>query len=211
MIRSNVAVRHLFSSRIGWRSQSTLCQAYKKVMTGVSQPAMVITTTRFDPAQQRHEPRGLTASSVTSLSVTPRPLVSFNVQVPSRTSQVLRAGKSFAVNILAPSAESVRLCRAFAGLMGKTLNPFEAFPGDFAEGLHSIPVISHATAVLYCEAVEIFPVQDHEIWVAAVCDVAGADSERQGSLFYQNHHFHSLGPAIDETIAQDVQVEAERG
>jgi flavin reductase (DIM6/NTAB) family NADH-FMN oxidoreductase RutF len=98
---------------------------------------------------------------------------------------------------LAPSSESVKLCRAFAGQLGKTLNPFEAFPEHFAKGLRNIPVISNATSVLYCETVKVFKVQDHEIWVAAVKDILGTDGERQGSLFYQNHQFHALGPPIE--------------
>jgi flavin reductase (DIM6/NTAB) family NADH-FMN oxidoreductase RutF len=174
------------------RYSSTLSDRYKKAMSGVAAPANIVTTINGD------EPRGLTVSSVTSLSVWPDPLVSFNIQIPSRTSQVLHQANKFAINVLSGTAESVRLCKAFAGGYGAQVNPFEKFKEeiDFTGHNHgNIPVINHASAILFCQKEHVFRTQDHEIWIAKIYDVENNSSN--GNLLYQNRSFHILGKEID--------------
>lgn len=174
------------------RHSSTLGGKYKQAMSGVAAPANIITTINGN------EPRGLTVSSVASLSVWPHPLVSFNIQIPSRTSQVLHEANQFAVNVLSGTAESVRLCKAFAGGYGANVNPFEKFKEeiDFTGHNHgNIPVVNHASAILFCEKEHVFRTQDHEIWVAKVYDVENNSAD--GNLLYQNRCFHVLGKEID--------------
>lgn len=192
-------------------------------MGGIASSAMIITTT----SPSGSEPRGLTLSSITSLSVKPVPMVSFNVQLPSRTSEVLHSRNVFAINVLAACEASVELARAFSGAYGAHTNPFEKFASAFKnstnplervplqlnvhasavpegvvdadyEHARNIPVISNASAILYCKKNQIFNVQDHEIWVASVfhVDVSSSLSEA-GTLLYQNRAFHSLGPKLD--------------
>lgn len=81
---------------------------YRDVMGLHSQPVMILTT---NCNSEGHEPRGLTLSSVTSLSLKPEPLLCFNLQVPSRTSQVLHDREVFALNMLPGTKDSVRACR----------------------------------------------------------------------------------------------------
>lgn len=176
------------------RYSSTLDDRYKQAMSGVAAPANIITTINGD------EPRGLTVSSVTSLSVSPDPLVSFNIQIPSRTSQVLHRANKFAVNVLSGTAESVRLCKAFAGGYGAHVNPFDKFREeiDFTGHNHgNIPVINHASAILFCQKEHVFRTQDHEIWIAKVYDVENNSSN--GNLLYQNRSFHILGKEIHDS------------
>lgn len=167
-------------------------------MSSVAQAAMVITTNHKD--EKGHcEPRGLTVSSVTSLSIKPEPLICFNIQVPSRTSQVLHGSMHFAVNILPPSKEAVDICKAFAGSLGKDVNPFEV-EKSLLRYENEMPVVSIAMAVLMCEATKCFPVQDHEIWVARVTSVNIYPTLKahDGNLLYQNHKFHELGKVLHD-------------
>lgn len=178
-------------------STTTVGERYKTAMSGVAAPANIITT------NSGSEPRGLTVSSVTSLSISPDPLVSFNIQVPSRTSEVLHQAKFFAVNVLSGTSASVRLCKAFAGAYGIDLNPFELFREeiDFTGHNHgNIPVINHASAILYCQKEHVFRAQDHEIWVAKIYDVENSSDidNGEGNLLYQNRNFHILGKEIEE-------------
>lgn len=208
--------------------QPDLINSYRHAMGGIASSAMVITTTSISG----DEPRGLTLSSITSLSLKPTPLVSFNVQLPSRTSEVLHDRNIFAINVLPATELSVRLARVFSGAYGHTTNPFTTFPKEFFvpssmplsntttkdkktiagltaspngvedveyEHAKDIPVISTASAILYCKKYKIFNVQDHEIWVASVFHVDTSDSLSVSStLLYQNRAFHSLGPQLDE-------------
>jgi flavin reductase (DIM6/NTAB) family NADH-FMN oxidoreductase RutF len=188
-------------------------------MTKLSASATVITTTSTTGI----EPRGLTVSSLTSLSLNPAPLVSFNLQLPSRTSEILHERNVFAVNIVPGTPQIRDLVIAFAGGYGHDVNPFEKFSsmftvpaklaahkqeshnhereGDIEEFKHAqnIPVIKDALAVLYCRKHQIFKVQDHEIWVAEVfhVDATNCNDSNATTLLYQNRSFHSLGSVLD--------------
>ena len=192
---------------------------YKQAMTKLSASATVITTT----SRTGTEPRGLTVSSLTSLSLNPTPLVSFNLQLPSRTSEILHERNVFAVNVVPGTPQIRDLTIAFAGGYGHDVNPFEKFSNMFTvpanltphkqeshdhnlEGdleefkhAHNIPVIKDALAVLYCRKRQIFKVQDHEIWVAEVfhVDATNCNDNSATTLLYQNRSFHSLGPVLD--------------
>ncbi|ANB11376.1 hypothetical protein AWJ20_4185 [Sugiyamaella lignohabitans] len=178
---------------------SSLTTMYKTAMSGVAAPAMVITTNHTNAKTQRPEPRGLTVSSVTSVSIKPLPTISFNIQVPSRTSEVLHDSNHFAVNILPASPESAEICRIFSGRLGPEVNPFEIERPMLTVGHDGIPVVACAISVLYCTAVKVVTVQDHEIWIARVNQVeSNQHNSSGGNLLYQNHKFHTLGSEIEE-------------
>ncbi|KAL1838155.1 hypothetical protein VTJ49DRAFT_2981 [Mycothermus thermophilus] len=59
--------------------------------------------------------RAMTMSSFTSLALSPTPLVSFNIAVPSRTLDAVAASKRFNVHVLADDASGARLADWFAG------------------------------------------------------------------------------------------------
>lgn len=205
------------------QQQQQLVSTYCQAMGSIASPAMIITTTSANGS----EPRGLTLSSITSLSVKPQPMVSFNVQLPSRTSEVLHSRNIFAINVLPASPQSADLALCFAGAHGAHTNPFKKFahllklpiefakdkpsivsvptpgPGRAAEEVdfkhaQNIPVVANSSAILYCKKHQIFDVQDHEIWVARVFHVdVTGNLDDNGTLLYQNRAFHSLGSKLD--------------
>ncbi|CAN6674593.1 hypothetical protein TRVA0_057S00672 [Trichomonascus vanleenenianus] len=190
-------------SSVATESDTTV-DLFKQAMSGVAASATIITTNHY-VEKDRAEPRGLTVSSLSSLSIRPKTLVSFNLQVPSRTSQVLHDRRVFAVNILPATSESIELCKAFAGVYGRHVNPFERFKERFEfqddrlEDDHDssgIPTISNASAVLYCKKRQVFRVQDHEIWIAQVYHIKCNEGHERGNLLYQNRVFHRLGDEI---------------
>lgn len=113
--------------------------AYKESMSRIGSQAMILTSaisrrknlsigdTKFNadastsindentktgiPISDLH---GLTLSSVVSLSVKPRTLIQFNLQVPSSTSSKLHQHEWFAIHLLPPNENSVRLARNFS-------------------------------------------------------------------------------------------------
>lgn len=190
--------RRLYSQHSSSSKVSSCVEQYRQVMSSVAQAAMIITTNHMDQ-QRQPEPRGLTVSSVTSLSIKPEPALSFNIQVPSQTSRALHDSMVFALNILPPSKSAVEICKAFAGSLGKDVNPFEVEKSLLRYESNGMPVVSIAMAVLMCEATNCFSVQDHEIWVARVTNVELYPSlaRHEGNLLYQNHRFHELGQTVD--------------
>lgn len=133
----------------------------------------------------------------------------------------------FAINILPATTAAAKACRAFAGALGRDVNPFthpsvspnisfsqlentlESSGQDWRSRFLDIPVYKHAKAVIYCCQHKVFSVQDHEIWVARVLHVeinhetVGSDQESirsadASSLLYQNRRFHEVGSNLPE-------------
>ncbi|SCV03116.1 LAMI_0H05600g1_1 [Lachancea mirantina] len=200
------------------RFQSTLTkesitqQRFKDSMARIGSQAMILTSSMNNKTSHASF-RGLTLSSVSSLSLKPKPLVQFNLQVPSFTSEALHKYKHFAIHLLKPNMVSTRLARTFSkGAMvhdssGEIVptRPFE----DLVEEKHYrtyklsssdlvIPILKNAERVFVCEAMEVFKVGDHEIWVGEIQDILtnGGDQSVDGGVLYCNRKFHVLGDQI---------------
>lgn len=74
----------------------------------------MILTSSFSGAQNISNMHGTTLSSVSSLVVHPEPIIQFNIQIPSATSQSMHDNKYMALHILSPCRESVKLARNFS-------------------------------------------------------------------------------------------------
>ncbi|CRG92326.1 hypothetical protein PISL3812_09383 [Talaromyces islandicus] len=74
----------------------------------------------------------MTVSSFNTVTLHPKPVISFNVQHPSETLLALQSSTRFVVHLLAPSAAAARLARDFArGNQNLELGEFEwEFPRD---------------------------------------------------------------------------------
>lgn len=190
------------------RWSSTNQASFREAMAGVASSPMIITTSHRVNGSQAREPRGITLSSVTSLSLNPEILISFNIQVPSRTSEVLHDRGLFALNMLDSSPQSAQLCKVFAGQLGRTVNPFEVEKHLFLwndhgdENAMDIPTVIDAMAVLYCEKKRVIRVQDHEIWIARVSDIKTKHMTDghvdKNHLVYYRRGFHSVGPKVKD-------------
>lgn len=147
---------------------------------------VAIITTRAGPNLA-----GMTVSSLASVSIRPAPVLSFNMQVPSRTAEILRnSGGRLAANILTPSKECVMLARAFAGMGGHNQNPFAQHPDSFdmtrEDGL---PILRRAASTLICDVRTSVGVQDHEIIIAQVAEVL---EQKKRALAYHDHDFYDV-------------------
>lgn len=190
---------------------------FRDAMAGVASSPMIITTSHYETSNEEkenksmkrgpREPRGITLSSITSVSLNPDILISFNIQIPSRTSEVLHDRGMFAINMLDSSPQSVRLCKVFAGQLGPDVNPFEVESQLFLWNDHGdedamdIPTIIDTMAVLYCEKKRVIRVQDHEIWIAKVSDIKmnnDSRSDKKSHLVYYRRDFHGIGSKIKE-------------
>lgn len=177
-------------------------------------PVAIITTSVSSnaPISDYH---GLTVSSMTSLSLNPDPLILFNVMVPSRSSESLKAFDLFGVHLLKPSSYSIDLVRKFSQghrSGGLITSPFDGLLKDYDffhyDGLTKnsklentggiLPLLMHCDKILVCKKKNFFEVADHEIWVGEVVDtiISKHGSKSDGNLLHFNSEFYRVGTKI---------------
>jgi flavin reductase (DIM6/NTAB) family NADH-FMN oxidoreductase RutF len=129
-------------------------------------------------------PAGLTTNAFTSLSLDP-PLVLVCFDRGSRTLEVVRERRRFAVNVLRAGGED--LARLFAGKA--------PHPEKFAAVTHSedlgVPVLDGARAWLVCDLEALHPGGDHEIGVGSVTALGRAEGGEP--LVFYGGGFRGLG------------------
>lgn len=128
----------------------------------------------------RGGPAGLTTNAFTSLSLDP-PLVLVCFDHGSRTLEVVRETRRFAVNVLRTGQED--LARLFAG---KAPHP-EKFAAVTHTAEHGVPVLDDALAWLVCDLEAMHPGGDHEIGVGAVT-VLGHDPAGEPLVFHAGRY-----------------------
>jgi len=116
-------------------------------------------------------PAGMTTNAVTSLSLDPR-LLLVCFERRSRTLEVVRASRRFAVNILRAGDEE--LAAVFAS---KAVGP-QKFADVTHTEEHGVPVLDRALAWVACDLLELRPGGDHEIGIGRVLGIgAGAPGD----------------------------------
>jgi len=116
-------------------------------------------------------PAGMTTNAVTSLSLQPR-LLLVCFEERSRTLEVVRVSRRFAVNVL--RAEDEELAAVFASKrVGR-----EKFEAVTHTEEHGVPVLDRALAWIACDLRELRPGGDHEIGIGEVLGTgAGAPGD----------------------------------
>jgi flavin reductase (DIM6/NTAB) family NADH-FMN oxidoreductase RutF len=145
--------------------------AMGRFVTGVA-----VVTTMIDG-----RPHGMTANSLTSVSLNP-PLILICMGKDTRLASALAAGANFALNILSASQKS--LARLFAG---QTNTPICVVWSD----LSGTPSLHEAATRLACVVEEVHPAGDHVIAIGQVKKVALNSEVAQPLLFYRGA-FHEL-------------------
>ena len=153
-------------------SASEFRTALRHFPTGVT-----VVTTR----DAEGEPRGLTASAFTAVSLSP-PLVLVCIDHLATTYPAFEQASWFAVNMLNKSQE--HLSRRFATTGG------DKFTGvAFREGRGRVPILEDAVASLQCRVVHKYAGGDHTIFVG---EVEGASVGGGSPLLYFCGSYHHL-------------------
>lgn len=179
---------------------------FRQSMQRISFPTMIITTSSYSdtPPVDFH---GLTVSSMTSLSVSPAPLLQFNVQTPSLSSKNLHKHDLFAVHQLKPQPISVDLIKRFSkGISRGGTKPFvgleETVDFDiykntiFDSDKTILPIMRDVERILICRKKECFPIADHEVWIGEVIDCIVKNDKITGGVLHSNGKFYKLGENI---------------
>lgn len=136
----------------------------------------------------RETPRGMTASSFTSVSLDPA-LILVCVVRTAAIHEVVLAERAFAVSVLSGPQES--LARHFAG-RHRPRGAAEFEDVGAVPGRHTgAPVLDGAQAWLECELAAVHDGGDHSIFVGSVLDMGrGATDD---PLVYFRGGFHRIG------------------
>lgn len=157
-------------------NSTPLPERYRTLMRLLPNPVVVCTALEPSHPSSPAQPRGMTMSSLTSLSLTPTPLLSFNIKKPSRTLEALRASGVFNVHVLADDQGGVRVAEWFSrGDAGR--DPFEGVEGCGCEAVGSEGRVElrgvGVRRVLRCRVEELVGVRDHVIVVGEVEGIEG--------------------------------------
>jgi flavin reductase (DIM6/NTAB) family NADH-FMN oxidoreductase RutF len=131
-------------------------EEFKAVMTKHAAGVTVVTT--VGPDGRLH---GLTATSFTSLSMTP-PLCLVCVDKKTGSHEPLTRGRLFAVNVLSDQQEAVS--NTFAS---RREDKFEQVPHQKGPAT-GCPVLTEALAWMECEVTDIVPGGDHDIFIGMI-------------------------------------------
>ncbi|CAK43927.1 hypothetical protein AnigIFM60653_000157 [Aspergillus niger] len=204
---------------------ASLSDQVRLLMRRVPYPVAIITATDPNgPADKAF--RGMTVSSFNTVTLSPEPVISFNVRRPSETLSALQLSKRFLVHLLAPRQATATLARDFSKgnhnlslLEGKSEYEFVAhehsLSGNETSG-RPLPLLRRkqdATStgsedfpfVLECQLhPQSIQVQDHTIVVGTVVralsgELLSLDLETKAGdlcLTYANTHFWEMGHEI---------------
>lgn len=140
---------------------------FRAVMGCLASGVTVVTT-----VDRQGEPRGLTATAVCSVSLTP-PLVLVCIDHAADCYAAFREAQAFAVNLLREGQEN--LSRQFASKVGRKFDGIAHTPG--ATGA---PILSGALAHVECRLTAQYPGGDHTIFVGEAVGSGMALSDGDG-------------------------------
>jgi 3-hydroxy-9,10-secoandrosta-1,3,5(10)-triene-9,17-dione monooxygenase reductase component len=151
------------------QSSSNTRAGFRALMSRYATGVAVIATTG------PRGPHGMTANSLTSVSLTP-PLLLFCVRQGTRTGTLVREARRFSVNILSQHQEA--LSRAFAGQ--------EAFKGS-VEWVDMVrtPTLADTDAVFVCDLHSEYGAGDHSIILGHVIAMRGRLKPQSPLVFYR--------------------------
>lgn len=112
---------------------SSISEHVRLLMRQVPYPVAIITATEPSGPADTTSFRGMTVSSFNTVTLTPHPVISFNVRRPSETLNALLASGRFLVHLLAPGPTTATLARDFSK-GNVTLASMLSGHGDFEFG-----------------------------------------------------------------------------
>lgn len=214
----------MFPSRLCMLASPHLQLLFRTAMSRIASQAMILTAGCKNSGEIAH---GMTLSSVSSLSVFPRPLLQFNLHLPSYTSSSLHQNEGYlCLHLMPPSEKAVFLSRIFASGVKTDPEHFES-KNDDGEVFHEmttpfthlllgdyyhhtvtphsivqVPVLKELEVALVCKKEKVVEIDNHEVWIVSVLDIlspnAAFANKKSGGLLYFDRAFHQIGPSLRE-------------
>jgi len=135
---------------------------------------------------QEGQPVGFTATSVTSLGANP-PLISFNVARGASSWPAISNARFVAMHTL--GSDNLALAKKMADDHTKRF-----VEGDWAFGIHGLPIFEGVTSVLIVEVLQIVNIENNAVVVAKV--IEGLLGLEQRSLIYHKRSYAIPGDRL---------------
>lgn len=100
------------------------CNEVRSALRHLVQPVALITATR-PGLESPHKSRGVTVSSFCTVTLDPKPIISFNLRVPSRTWNAIYESRRLCVHLLSATSEGATAAHAFTRPYELPHQPFE--------------------------------------------------------------------------------------
>jgi len=148
---------------------------------------------------------GITLSTLTCLSLSPHPLISFNIKTPSRTSSAIHTHPSgaFTVHVLSSTPHAAFVADAFAQVSaapGEKADPWRKLRGTVeVHASTGVPELGREDGVVArwrCRRHDVLQVEDHEIWVGRVVGMEVLGGEGEAALGYADRRFRVMGEVV---------------
>ncbi|KAF4993892.1 hypothetical protein FGRMN_6139 [Fusarium graminum] len=164
-------------------------------------PHSVVVCTSNQPGDG---PRAMTMSSFTSLTLSPTPLVTFNIATPSRTLDAIRASGGFNVHVLSGDEQGASVASHFTkGNIGESI-----FKGlRYQQENDEAPVLEEDGVMfaLRCRVLKDAPeeglmrVRDHVIVVGEVMEMVriSQEEDEKFGLVYADRRYRQVGGVLE--------------
>lgn len=163
--------------------------SYKKVMRNVPQSIVLLTSAMFQTDTNSWLKRGVTCSSLLSVSLKP-PILSFCLNRPSRMHDLLLQSQQFAINIL--GKHQAKLVDLFSSPAQDGVDQFLGIPHHVSK--EGLPVLFD-TPVLLCKTHCAHNVGDHSVWYGMVTGTLHENMVIEPVLHYYGS-YHDIGERI---------------
>jgi len=140
-------------------------------------------------------PIGITASSVSSLSMDPM-TVTVGIHKGAKIFEHLRKSDAFVINILRDS--QVHISNRFAKKFGSSEEQFKDL--KFHLNQHGVPILESSVGSLECSVHSVLRVGDHNLVIAEVQHIHRTDDAEANvhrTLLYYDRGYHKLGDRMN--------------
>lgn len=192
------------------KEPTTIQLTYKHTMRSVPSSVVVLTTKVSSSASDINLFRGMTVSSLTSVTLEPEPIISFSIRGPSRTLDCITAGQPFAVNFLNGDPKGALIADIFSKPHDHPSQPFRTIKAlslvtIYAKDNDPAPPALGGGLVPARFTCELLPgksleIGDHTVIFARITDVyrsqkfQNAQSDLPTFLTYAQAGYRTLAP-----------------
>lgn len=144
-------------------------------------------------------------SSFTSLTLSPTPVITFNVATPSRTLDAIAASREFNIHVLAGDADGARVADHFTrgNMDGNVFEGLEDVECLVRNGDAPLLVGAGVVHVLKCKVLDdvsekgLIRVRDHVIVAAEVVETVPGEDTKEFGLAYADRKYRQIGAVIE--------------
>ncbi|KAL5606849.1 hypothetical protein BROUX41_003226 [Berkeleyomyces rouxiae] len=200
------------SQPLSQASSPSLSDQLRSLMRRISHSVVVCTA--FLPGPDGGIPRAMTMSSFTSLALTPRPLVTFNIKAPSSTLDAVVASRVFNIHVLTGDSQGAEIAEWFTKgnfQTGLFEDAGRAWSCTLRNGEPPVLAGKGILSTVRCSLLSdgeghdagVVRISDHVIILGEVREVVAAGSLAEYALTYADSKYRTEGDIVQKHTEPD--------